>query len=376
MNDVLIIGGGYGGLAAACKLAQRRHPPPVTLIDRRTTSDALPNLPDVASNRLRPEHCRCPLPALAKAHGFTFINDEVTGVDLANRVVAGKNDRYSYSYLVIAAGAQSFFHGQDQFRDASWVLDSVADAAALRDRLGRRDYDAVVVVGGGYTGVEIATHTHAGYREKGAETPRILLAEIQPAILANMPDAFRTYTEKNLDRCGIEICTETSVTRAENGTVELSTGETVANAVLIWTAGVRPAAFLEGLPVKKNAQQRLEVDTFLRVDETCYAVGDAACFDNDGGALRMAVQFSRAEGERAAENILRQIAAKPLRPYEPMDMGLVIPMANGRSVGEIFGKFVTGRLPTALHYFMSVYTARGLRTQLGLTGDLIRRRGR
>ncbi|MFA5231966.1 MAG: hypothetical protein WC416_06175, partial [Candidatus Omnitrophota bacterium] len=114
--------------------------------------------------------------------------------------------------------------------------------------------------------------------------------------------------------------------------------------------------------------------------------GDAALFITKGNPIRMAVQFSIAEGAQTADNIIRSIKKLPLKKFQPRDLGFIIPMANNRSCGAVFGLNLKGFLPTLLHFMMCIYRSYGLRNKIGLTvnlakalfasGNLRRRRGK
>ena len=154
---------------------------------------------------------------------------------------------------------------------------------------------------------------------------------------------------------GVDILTGSQIEKIEGRKVYLSGNNVFDDAMVIWAAGVKTADFIQNLKVKKNPQGRIEVDEYLRLDENSFAIGDAAYVKNKDIFLRMAVQFSIAEGECAASNIIKSIKARPLDKYKPLDMGYIIPMANNRSCGNVLGLNVTGFLATALHFMMCLY---------------------
>jgi NADH dehydrogenase len=368
MKKVVIIGGGFAGFWAARRLARSRQVKTV-LLDQRDSSDFLPLLPDILGNRLNPAHCRFPLSRACLANGIEFVHAAVTEIDLAGSSLRAGGMEIGYDYLLVASGSSTFFHGQDQFRKNAMVLDSVHDAEQICARLKQPEFDHVVVVGGGYTGIEIATQISRRLRRAGMPRP-VALVEIAPKILGPMPDDFRAYTQENLDRCGIRVMVETAVEEAGEDAVHLSDGTVFTRPLLLWAAGVTVGEHVQALPVDKTRQGRVTVDDYLRVHGNCYAAGDAANVVHDGKPLRMGVQFSISEGVCAADNILRDINQRQLKPFKPVDLGYVVPMANGRSCGIVLGRRTFGRLPTALHYIMSVYRTHGWRHRLGIVRDL------
>jgi NADH dehydrogenase len=158
----------------------------------------------------------------------------------------------------------------------------------------------------------------------------------------------------------IEAFTETKMDAIDGATVILSNGVVFENAVPIWSAGVKAGQFLESIDEDQAAQGRLPVGSDLCVKGNVFAAGDAAGFMNKGKPLRMAVQFSIIEGRHAAKNILRNIRGLPTKPYRPVDLGFIVPMANWQSCGFVLGAGVRGRLCSLLHYLLCVYRSQSL----------------
>lgn len=371
MTRVVIIGGGFAGLAAASRLRPLRGKAEVTLIDRKATSDFLPMLPDVIGGRANPDHLSCDLVALGKQLGFRFVCDTVIAVDLQNREVRGTQAVLDYDYLVIASGSETNFYGRGDAERHGLRLDAVEDARRIAAALHENAYNALVVAGGGYTGVEVATNLWAFCRRRRLAT-RIVLCERGPSVLKVLPEKFQRYVAANLARLRIDVRTQTEVAEARAGAVALSSGETIDRALLIWTAGVHTAEFVRQLPVAKNGQGRLDVDEYLRISEHCFVAGDAARYAARGAPLRMSVQFSLDEGHLAGANIVRVVRGQPLMPFRPRDLGYVVPLANNRGCGIAVGVPVRGLPAMLLHYFMCIFRSRGLARRLQMIGALRR----
>jgi len=370
MNKVVIIGGGFAGLAAAETLRRSRGVE-VVLVDRRTTFDFLPMLPDVIGERAGPDLLTYRLDELTRRLGFSFVHDTVLAADLAERRVKTAGGALDYDYLLIASGSETDFHGQTEIERNACKLDSVSDARRILGLLDEDAHDTFVVAGGGYTGIEAAANIWAHARAHGARK-RILVSEIGPGPVRALPGAIRKYVSANLERMGIELRSKTSVVRAGGGEVELSSGETFDRALLVWAAGVHTSEFVRAIPVERNRQGRVQVDRYLRIDERCFAAGNAALFMRGAAPLRMSVQFSLSGGHRAARNIIRATRGRELVPFDPFDPGYVIPMANNRSCGIVLGVLLKGRLPTLLHYLLCIFRSRGIVRRLQMIGDLKR----
>ncbi|MFW6108071.1 MAG: NAD(P)/FAD-dependent oxidoreductase [bacterium] len=368
MSRALIIGGGFAGLAAAEMLRGRAD---VLLLDCKPTHDFLPLLPDVIGERADPDLLTCELPAICGKLGVAFRNERVTSVRLDSQKVRTDRSEFDYDYLIIASGSRTTFYGQAEIRQRAYKVDDVADARALLDALRREPRATCVVVGGAYTGLEVATNLWAYFRRHGAER-RVIVCELQDRLLPAIRREFQRYAAENIERLGIDVRLETTVAEIDGDRVGLSSGDRVEGAVVIWAAGVEAADFVRALDVPKDKKGRLEVDRCLRLDGRAFAAGDSAYFAHGRPPLRMSVQFALGQGARAARNILRLERGRPPKPFRPFDPGYVIPMANNRSCGRILGVNTYGRLPTLAHYFMCIVRSRGLRRRLAMIADLRR----
>lgn len=368
MSRVVVIGGGFAGLAAAETLRGKLD---VLLIDSKPTHDFLPMLPDVIGERADPDLLVYDLADLCRRLGAGFRLDPVTSVDLTERRVVTGTGEADYDYLVIASGSRTTFYGQNAIRERARKLDDVADARTIADMVRKDDREAYVVVGGAYTGIEVATNLRAFF-DKHPPDRRVVVCELQDRLVPALPERFQRYVTENVKRLGIELRLKDTVDEIDDGTVRLASGERIDHAAVIWSAGVRTPDFVQDLDVPKSKQGRLEVDRCLRLDDRAFAAGDSALFVHGGGPLRMSIQFALSQGARAAKNILRIDKGKPPEPFRPHDPGYIIPMANNRSCGRILGINCYGRMPTLAHYMMCIARSRGMRRRLKMFADLRR----
>lgn len=363
MKKVVIIGGGFAGLAGLSGLLpyQEKAGLEITLISDKEKTSFLPMLPDCLGRRVEPEHLLFDLAAFGRKRRFSFIRDKAVAVDLTKKeVTTASGSTPGYDFLIISSGTETNFYGNDEIRGRSFKLDDADDAAAIHKALGEKEYDAYLVAGGGYTGVEVATNLRV-YLNRRRINKRIVIIERAGSILGPLPQWMKDYVLDNLKKLDIEV--------ELNSGVEKFSG--CADPMLIWAAGVRTGGFIQGLKVEKNPQGRIRVDKYLRVNDSCFAAGDTAYFSHRDGFLRMAVQFALAEGECCAKNIIRGILGKSLLEYRPRDLGLIIPMANNRGCGRVLGINMQGYLPVFLHYLMCVYRSRGLKNRYGIIKDLM-----
>ncbi len=394
MRRVLILGGGYAGLAAARKLA-RGAPPDVSvaLVDRGRENVFTPVLPDVISGRIRPRHMVEPLEPFCRRLDVEFIHGAVRRIHPAEGRVETDAGDFSADYLLICLGCENNYHGNSQAREHAIGLKSRAEGAAMRQgvtdlvRGGRRPRPHVVVVGGGYTGFEVAGHVALLlHRLTGLpyarlpEVCRVLVVEQADEVLRNCSPAVRHWAVRLLERFGVEVRTGVSAAEIGPGQVRLTDGTRLGRTLAAWTAGVTPGPAVAALDTPKVAGGRLAVDEFLRLPEApaAFAAGDAAGPRVPGTEepLRLNVPFSLAGGRHAARNVLRSMAGRPLEPFRPFDPGYIVPLAPGQGAGVVLGVEMVGRLPSLLHYLMCVARTWSWSNRLGMSRDLMFKGGR
>ncbi len=372
MNKVIIIGAGFAGLSAAKKLSRFKRSIDITLIDKKNKSNFLPMLPDIISERVSAEFLTYDIEAVSKKWGVRFINEEVTSLDLEKQIVKSRDKELAYDYLIIASGSETNFYGNKEIQNGAYKLDSAVDGLKILEALKDEGYDTYAICGGGYTGIEMATNLRR-YLKKRDKDKKIIIIELGPSILGPLPEWMKEYVRNNLKRLNIEIFLKTSVEKIEGKRIFLSGGRAFDNSLLIWAAGVKVPDFVDSLNFEKNKQGRLNVNEYLQLSDKCFVVGDCGQFSYKDNFLRMAVQFSIAQGYCAASNIIRSIKGRRLRKYKPMDFGYIIPMANNRSCGRVLGINMRGFLPTVFHYTMCIYRSLSFKNKVGVFFDLMRK---
>jgi NADH dehydrogenase len=240
-----------------------------------------------------------------------------------------------------------------------------------------------VVVGGGYTGLEAASHLALVLRGKlGVPYRRltdaadIVVAEQAPSILQRCPPSLIEWAAAASVRHGIQVATETTVVRMpDSSTAVLSDGRTLPDCLVVWTAGVKPVPACDSLDTPRVRGGRLAVDSSLRLPGAprTFAAGDVAGPVPEGCAepLRMGIQFSLAGGRAAAANAVRSLDDSPLEAFSPFDPGYVVPLAMGLAAGVVMGVEMTGHLPSFLHYALCAARSWGMLSRARVLGDLL-----
>lgn len=371
MKKVIIIGCGFGGLDAVKFLSRFKKDIALNVIDSNEYFNFLPCLPDVISKKINPDFLIYPIEDLSRRYGFDFINEEIIRIDIEKNEVFTRSKTFPYDYLIIASGSETNFYDNLKAKKFLYKLDNVADARAILNALENNKFDYYVIFGGGYTGIEIATHLKR-YLNKNSINKKVIIVEKTSDILGQVPKWMRGFVYDNLRELNIDVCfNNAAINGIEERKVRLSCLDIVDNALLIWTAGVKTADFVRDLAVAKNSQGRLITDEYLRISKNCFVIGDAAGFLYKEQPLRMAVQFALTQGRFAGRNVFNLVYRLPLVGYKPFDFGYIIPMANNNSCGKILGLNMSGLLPTCLHYIMSIYRSYGLKNKLGMIRDLL-----
>jgi len=371
MHKIIIIGAGFAGLSAASRLAKCNLGLEVLIFDKKASTDFLPLIPDAIGRKLNSEFLACDIKYLLRKQNFNFIQQEVISVDFQSRQVFTSSSSYSYDFLVIASGSQTNFFGNQDAQNYAYALNSVNDVKVIINAFQGNKFENFIICGGGYTGIEAATNLWLLFRKNGF-VGKVVIVERAPEILGPLPLWMKAYVRDNLKELGIEVLANSVVENIQSDRVGVSGGRVFERAMLIWVPGVRTADFIQKLAVEKNPQGRIVVDEYLSFRQDCFCAGDVAFFAKENNPLRMAVQFSIAEGAQTADNIIRSIKKLPFKKFRPRDLGFVIPMANNKSCGSVFGLNLKGFLPTLLHFVMCIYRSPGLRNKMGLINNLIK----
>jgi NADH:ubiquinone reductase (H+-translocating) len=369
MKKVFIIGCGFAGISAANYLARFKELR-VAVIDKSPVFNFLPLLPDIIGRGLDPLSLVYPVKDLSRRLGFDFIQAEVNSLDLEARRISTQTASFTYDYLILASGTETNFYGNNALKSSALKLDDAQDGARIRDTAGSGKCENYIVVGGGYTGVEIATNLRLSLN-KNSRSGRIIIVERAPGILGPLPQWMKDYAGDNLKKMDIEILAGAVVGEFSGGRAVISGGSVVENSALIWAAGVKTPDFIQNLGVPKNPQGRINVDAQLQFFPGCFAAGDSAYVSSPQGFLRMAVQFAITQGATAAFNVAAGARGKRPLDYRPLDLGYVIPMANNRSCGNVMGVDLKGFLPTCLHYAMCLYRSLGAGNRIRVLKKLL-----
>jgi NADH dehydrogenase FAD-containing subunit len=360
VSRVVIVGGGFGGLAAAKAL--RKAAVQVILIDRTNHHLFQPLLYQVATSVLSPSQISSPIRGiLRKQKNTTVIMGEVTGVDKEQRCVfANDADRQQvavpYDYLILATGARHSYFGHNEFEKFAPGIKSLADAVAVRNKILsafeqaeaeenvvlHRDLLTFVLVGAGPTGVEMAaalavfvrTTLRSDFRRIDPTSARIVLIDANRKVLGTFAPGLSGAAEQHLQKLGVEIHLGHAVEMVDSEGVIVA-GERIASKTVIWTAGVAPSPAGKWLGAETDRAGRVRIQPDLRVPNhpKIFVVGDTASLDQDGKPLPGVAQVAIQQGRYVGKLISRQIVGKnSLKPFRYFDKGNMAVVGKGYAV--------------------------------------------
>lgn len=307
-RKVVIVGGGFAGLACAQKLAHDRRFE-VTLIDRRNHHLFQPLLYQVATASLAaPDIARSLRGVLHKARNVTVLLDRITEIRPRKREVRSAHTSYPYDFLVLATGADTSFFGNDQWRRNTIGLKSLEDAQTIRrrvltaledaersgDEMERRRLMTIVIVGAGPTGVELAgafsdlvrRALKSDYRRIDPRKLRILLVQSGDRILKPYAPELSAYARERLEELGVEVCLGVRVDDVQPGKVHLSSGQWIEAETIIWAAGVQASDLCNKIKCDQDSCGRFLVapDLSLPAHPEIFAAGDIVAINDAKGA--------------------------------------------------------------------------------------------
>jgi NADH:ubiquinone reductase (H+-translocating) len=385
---IVIIGAGFGGLWAA--RAFRRSGVRVTLIDRNNYHGFWPLLYQVAAAELDAEQIAYPVRRILRRYrNVTFFLADVQTVDFAARTVQAANRTLNYDYLVLALGSTSSYFNIPGAAENTFPLKTMEEGIHLRNHIlrcferavqendppRRRELLTFVVVGGGPTGVEyvgamselVQGPLAKDYPGIDVSEVSLVLVEMMDRLLGAMPEKLGRYALGRLQRRQVDVRLNTTVAAVDEHAVHFQDGSCLNTATVVWTAGVRghPLAERWGLPVGRGG--RLQVEPTLQVPglPDVYAVGDLVAFaDESGQPLPMLAPVAMQQGERAAANILRQIAGQEPEAFRYFDKGTMATIGRSAAVAQLRGISFTGFIAWIIWLVVHLFQLIGFRNRL------------
>lgn len=375
-NNVVIVGGGAGGLELACKLGRKFGRDRVTLVDHQRSHIWKPSLHEVAAGTLDVGQEALSYSMLAHDNQFSFVHASLAGIDLDKKEIVlapasaepgaetWQRPRIGYARLCIAIGSTSNHFNTEGAAENTLSLNSPQDAEAFRKALlqkmasvesrktgeGRHALD-IVIIGGGATGVELAAelreacNMYVNYSFKRLDPVtdiRITLLEGAPRILAPLPERVSSKAAQLLSERNVTVVPNCRVQRITSDEVIDASGNRYRSDLCVWAAGIKAPSILGELGLSTNRSGQIIVNGCLRAEgvEDIYALGDcAACVSADGKQVPARAQAAHQQAGYLYKEFSRQMRGRAAsgQAYAYRDYGSLVSLGTQTSVGSLMG---------------------------------------
>ena len=390
---VVIIGGGFGGLYAAKRLAGESVD--VVLVDRKNHHTFQPLLYQVALAVLSPGEIASPLRHILRtASNVVTVLAEAVGVDpQARRVRLADGTELAYDSLIVAAGARHAYFGHDEWERDAPGLKTIEDAVEIRRRLllafekaereallgQRRHPPTFAVIGGGPTGVELAgaiadlarMALAKDFKAIDTTKARVCLYEGSSRVLRTFSERSSRSAREQLQELGVEVFTDSVVTAVEPGRINVA-GEWIGTDVTLWATGVAASPLGKTLGAKTDAAGRVVIERDLSVPghREIFVIGDMSSLTGeDGKPVPGLAAAATQQGRAAAENIVRDLRGQPREAFRYRDRGTMATIGYKRAVAELGATRLSGLPAWLLWSLVHVLLLIGFRSRITVMGQ-------
>ncbi|MGA0003315.1 MAG: NAD(P)/FAD-dependent oxidoreductase [Candidatus Nanopelagicales bacterium] len=386
MPKVVILGAGFGGLTAARALSKHAE---VVLIDRHNFQTFLPLLYQVSTAGLAADHVAYPIRGALRKTNVQFRMGTPEKLNAATSELTLKDGQVvKYDHLVIAMGSTTADFGIAGVKENALGMKTVGEALTIRSevmrsyeemcRQGNQDKLDIAIVGGGPTGVEMAGAfaelvrgpLRSDYAD-AANRVRVSIIEAGPRLVPSFSESLSTKTQKDLEKLGVTVLTNTSVKEVMPNSILTLDGNTIPANTTVWAAGVKgvPAMDQLHLPVTRG---RIDVSSTLQVTgyENVWAIGDiAGAVGSDGMPLPMVAPVAMQQGRFLAKQIQALTAAKPLANFKYKDKGSMATIGRHKAIVEVKGIKISGPIAWLAWLWLHLFYILGGRNKIGTMAD-------
>ncbi|HEY7665586.1 MAG TPA: NAD(P)/FAD-dependent oxidoreductase [Xanthobacteraceae bacterium] len=386
-SRVVIIGAGFGGLAAAKALA--RAPFEVTLVDRYNYHLFQPLLYQVATAALSPADIAGPIRTVFRRQpNVRVILANVSAIDRTRNEVIAEGRRIPFDYLVVATGARQAYFGHTDWARFAPGLKTIDDATYLRRRIllafekaeiepdpdERRRLLSFVVVGGGATGVELAgaiaelakRALAADFRTIDPRSARIVLIEAGARLLSEFDRSLSEFAQRALTQLGAEVRLGTRVTGCDDHGISMGQ-ERLESRTIMWAAGVKASPAQDWLGAEQDRAGRVKVEPDLSLSDHphIFVIGDTASRAGaDGKPLPGVAPVAKQQGAYVARVIAARAKGRSVAPFRYRDYGMLATIGRSRAVAQIGRIKLSGFPAWVLWCFAHIYFLIGFRSRL------------
>ena len=394
MQKVIIIGGGFGGLAAAKELAKYSFD--ITIIDKTNHHLFQPLLYQVAAAALSPGDIANPIRSILRNNkNVQVVMAEVTSVDKVNRKVIFNGSSLSFDYLVIATGSRHSYFGKDEWEKYAPGLKTLNDALKIRenvllsleaaeridDPVLREKYLNFVIVGGGPTGVELAgaiaeivnKNFINDFKNTNAQMTKVYLIEAMSGLLQAFPQKLSARALDDLRDLKVEVLLNKRVTDINENGVQIG-DEFINTKNIIWAAGNHASPLLKTLDIELDNSGRglVNPDLSIKGNPDIFIVGDAAAFkDTKEKFLPELAPVAMQQGKYVAQIIYKGLYGNARKRFKYRDRGAMATIGKGKSVAVIKGLKLSGLIAWFTWSFIHIMYLINFRNRIRVMAEWI-----
>ena len=383
---VVILGGGFGGLAAARALHKAAD---VTVVDRHNYQTFLPLLYQVSTAGLAADHVAYPIRGALRKTPVKFRMGSPISIDHKNKEVKlDSSELLKFDHLIVALGSVTADFGIPGVSQFTLGMKSVAEALNIRAEIMRRFEDlcrfedetklSITVIGGGPTGVEMAGAIAELIRgplksdqAQAASHISISLIEAGPRLLPPFAPSLSARTKKDLEKLGVKVLLNAAVQEVEHRKIKLKDGSTIASEITIWAAGVKGNDAIVQLNLPTSGT-RVAVEPTMQVKNYPYiwALGDiAASVDKNGNQLPMVAPVAIQQGKFIAKQIARVSKSQKLASFKYLDKGSMATIGRNKAIVQVKGIKISGALAWLIWLWLHLFYLLGGRNKIGTMAD-------
>ena len=383
---VVILGGGFGGLAAARALHKAAD---VTVVDRHNYQTFLPLLYQVSTAGLAADHVAYPIRGALRKTPVKFRMGSPISIDHKNKEVKlDSSELLKFDHLIVALGSVTADFGIPGVNEFTLGMKSVAEALSIRAEIMRRFEDlcrfeddtklSITVIGGGPTGVEMAGAIAELIRgplksdqAQAASHISISLIEAGPRLLPPFAPSLSARTKKDLEKLGVKVLLNAAVQEVEHRKIKLKDGTTIASEITIWAAGVKGNDAIAQLNLPTTGS-RVAVEPTMQVKNYPYiwALGDiAAGVDNKGHQLPMVAPVAIQQGKFIAKQIARVSKSQKLESFKYLDKGSMATIGRNKAIVQVKGIKIAGAIAWLIWLWLHLFYLLGGRNKIGTMAD-------
>ena len=383
---VVILGGGFGGLAAARALYKSAE---VTVVDRHNFQTFLPLLYQVSTAGLAADHVAYPIRGALRKTNIKFRMGSPISIDHKNQEVKlDSSEVLKFDHLIVALGSVSADFGIPGVNEYALGMKTVHEALTIRAEIMRRFEDlcrfeddtklSISVIGGGPTGVEMAGAIAELIRgplksdqANAAAHIQVSLIEAGPRLLPPFAPSLSERTKKDLEKLGVKVLLNTAVKAIEHRKIILKDDSVLNSEITIWAAGVKGSDAMAQLNLPTNGN-RVAVEPTMQVKNypNVWALGDiAGALGKDGRPLPMVAPVAIQQGKFIAKQIARLISNKPLTDFKYLDKGSMATIGRNKAVVQVKGLKISGPIAWLIWLWLHLFYLLGGRNKIGTMAD-------